>query len=272
MPAIALGPPVSSVTRTPRRITSRGCSCAAAAIADSVTGRRPVTKRSASTLGRGARSEIPGGKDSSGSTHAHPAASSRSVSAGSSSSQTRRNRANRLWGWRNGPTPFRRHDAQAAPGVTGTLSESVSSAVTWCPSLPASSQPTTRSCRRRRRRSSPSLPPLRSTGLSGTPYVDDVHRLPLGLGRQVVAENLGEQGVDDRVQPLIGEPVAVLLGLPDVEVPQTALGLLGGDVDDEAFWRDVTEAVGDPLVESGIDGDVLRERVSHGYLADIDPN
>jgi hypothetical protein len=70
--------------------------------------------------------------------------------------------------------------------------------------------------------------------------VDDVHRLPLGLGRKVAAEDLGEQGVDDWVQPLIGEPVAVLLGLPDVEVPQAALGPFGGDVDDEAFRRCAT--------------------------------
>lgn len=33
--------------------------------------------------------------------------------------------------------------------------------------------------------------------------MDDVHRLPLGLGREVVAEDPGEQGVDDRVQPLV---------------------------------------------------------------------
>jgi hypothetical protein len=41
--------------------------------------------------------------------------------------------------------------------------------------------------------------------------VDDLHRLPRRLGRQVVPEDLGQEPADDRVEALTGESVAVLL-------------------------------------------------------------
>jgi len=117
-----------------------GCSAAIAAITDSTTGRRPVTCRNASSPSRGPRSARLGGNsppradDPSGSTHVQPASASRPVRSGSSSSQTCRNRGNRLCGWRNWATPLRCQCSHAAAGVGGGLSPSASSTVTWCPS------------------------------------------------------------------------------------------------------------------------------------------
>ena len=137
---MADGPLVSPVTRTPRRMVSRGWSAATVAITDSTTGRRPVTCRNASSSGRGSWSDRlggsipPTGDAPSGSTHRQPAAASRPGSSGSSWSQTCRNRGNTLCAWRNWATPWRRQRSHAAAGAAGGPSLSASSTVTWCPS------------------------------------------------------------------------------------------------------------------------------------------
>ena len=71
----------------------------------------------------------------------------------------------------------------------------------------------------------------------------DLKRHPLRLGREFVAEHLGEQPVHDRVQALLTEAIAVLLGLPDVDVAQSALGPLDREVYEQLVRRGVTEAV-----------------------------
>jgi hypothetical protein len=90
--------------------------------------------------------------------------------------------------------------------------------------------------------------------VSLTPHVDDLHRRPFRLGRQLVTEEADEKTVHDRVQPFLNEAIALLLGLPDVDVAQPALGPLDGEVDDESLRRFVAKAIGDLLVEGGIDG------------------
>ena len=82
-----------------------------------------------------------------------------------------------------------------------------------------------------------------------------------------VAEDLAEDGVHDRVQPLVGEPVPVGLGLPHVDVAQAALRALDGHVEDQPLRWGVADAVGDALVRGGVDGDVLHEGIGHGSLA-----
>lgn len=65
--------------------------------------------------------------------------------------------------------------------------------------------------------------------------MDDRKRNPLRLGRELVAEAAAQERVDHGVQPLLGKAVPVLLGLPDAEVPQAALGPLDGKMDDESL-------------------------------------
>lgn len=72
------------------------------------------------------------------------------------------------------------------------------------------------------------------------------------------------------MQSLLGEAIPVLLGLPDVDVAQTALGSLDRQVDDEALRCLRAEAIEDPLVDGGIDRDLLGERVGHGS-SKLDP-
>jgi hypothetical protein len=55
------------------------------------------------------------------------------------------------------------------------------------------------------------------------PRVDDVEHDLVGLGRDE-AEQLLQDRVDDGVQPAGGESLRVVLGLPDIDVAQSALG------------------------------------------------
>ena len=70
---------------------------------------------------------------------------------------------------------------------------------------------------------------------SGMPVIFDGNRCSLGLRRQFVAEDLTEQTVHNRVQPFLCESVAVLVRLPDIEVPRAAFGPLEREVSDETF-------------------------------------
>lgn len=44
-----------------------------------------------------------------------------------------------------------------------------------------------------------------------------------GLGRELVAEHLGQQAMHDRVKALLTEAITILFGLPDIDVSQAAL-------------------------------------------------
>lgn len=106
------------------------------------------------------------------------------------------------------------------------------------------------------------------------PDVDHRERRSLRFIGQLVAEDLTQQGVHDRMEALLAEAVGVFLGLPDAVVAEAALGLLDGEVDDETRRGIVAQAISDPLVERRVDGDVLREREGHqGHLrSNIYPN
>lgn len=56
------------------------------------------------------------------------------------------------------------------------------------------------------------------------------------------------------MQPLLGEAIPVLLGVPDVEVAQSSLRSLEREKDDESLRCFVAETIEDPLVEGGVDG------------------
>ena len=58
------------------------------------------------------------------------------------------------------------------------------------------------------------------------PDIDHGHRRSIRFRRKLVAEDLGEEWVHDRVQTFVGEAFEVLLGLPDVDVAQPAFGTL----------------------------------------------
>ena len=64
------------------------------------------------------------------------------------------------------------------------------------------------------------------------PGVDDVEHRVGGLGRHE-AEHLLQDRVHDGVQPVLGEGLVVVLGLPDVDVAQPGLGA-PGQVGDQA--------------------------------------
>src|ERR1700730_3036740 len=96
------------------------------------------------------------------------------------------------------------------------------------------------------------------------PQVYNGHRCAFRLGGQLVAEDVAEEAVNNRMEPLFGEAIPVLFGVPDVDVPQPALGTLEGDVGDESLRWLVADAIGDALVEGGVDGNVLGECVGHG--------
>src|SRR4051794_9099603 len=80
------------------------------------------------------------------------------------------------------------------------------------------------------------------------PDVDDGPGDALRLRRELVAEDLAEETVDDGVQPLLGERGGRLFRLPHVDVAQTALGPLEGDVGDQARGRLVPEVGTDASV------------------------
>ena len=77
----------------------------------------------------------------------------------------------------------------------------------------------------------------------------DRDRRPRRLRREIVTEDLAEQIVHHGMKSLFGEASAILLRLPDVDVPKPALRALDRNVRDEALWHFVAETVGDALVE-----------------------
>src|SRR4051794_6950717 len=112
----------------------------------------------------------------------------------------------------------------------------------------------------------PPLPftPARAMSTAPRPDVDDGPGDALRLRRELVAEDLAEQIVDDGGQPLLGERRRGLFRLPHVDVAQPALGPLEGDVGDQALGRLVPEPGTDAGVEGSVDRDVLGEHVGHG--------
>jgi hypothetical protein len=81
----------------------------------------------------------------------------------------------------------------------------------------------------------------------------------------LIAKDLAEQRVNYGMQSLLTETVAVLFRLPHVDVAKTSLGSFDGDMADETLRRIVTEAIGDALIEGGVDRNVLGESVGHAY-------
>jgi hypothetical protein len=67
----------------------------------------------------------------------------------------------------------------------------------------------------------------------------------------------------DRVEPLFRESLALLLGLPDVEVTKSAFDALECEMNDQPFGWFGTELFDNPSVESGVNRNILRERVGH---------
>ena len=67
----------------------------------------------------------------------------------------------------------------------------------------------------------------------------------------------------DRVKPFLCKAVAVLFGLPHIEVAEPAFGSLHHKMDDEALGRLGPELFDDAPIKRSVDGHVLRERVSH---------
>jgi len=70
--------------------------------------------------------------------------------------------------------------------------------------------------------------------------------------------------VDNRVKAFLTEPVTVLLRLPYIDVAETPFGTLQCKVRDQALGRGVTQSLHDALIQSSIDGHILRERIGHG--------
>ena len=96
-----------------------------------------------------------------------------------------------------------------------------------------------------------------------TPSVNDWQRYPFRLGRQLVAEGLAQQMMNDRMESFLCETVPIVFRFPHVDVAQPPLGALDGDVDDQPPRRCVSETMGDPLVEGGVNRDILREGIGH---------
>lgn len=96
--------------------------------------------------------------------------------------------------------------------------------------------------------------------------MDDRERNLFWLRRKIVPEHLAEETVYDGVQPFFDESIAVLLRLPHVDVMKAAFGAFDGEMDDETLRGIITEAVGDSLVEGGVDRHILSERVCHDKL------
>ena len=93
--------------------------------------------------------------------------------------------------------------------------------------------------------------------------MNDRQRQTLGFGWELIAEDFAEERMHDGVKSLFGETVAIVLRFPHVDVAQTTLRTFDGNVDDQALRWFFSEPVGDPLVEGGVNRDILREGVSH---------
>jgi hypothetical protein len=102
------------------------------------------------------------------------------------------------------------------------------------------------------------------------PRVDDVERDVFRFGRHE-AEHLPQDRVDDGVQPVLGEGLVVVLGLPDIDVTQPALDP-PGQVGDQSGRPFLAQALLDPGVNLGGDRHVVGERVSHRMPPNINPN
>ena len=87
------------------------------------------------------------------------------------------------------------------------------------------------------------------------PDVHDGRGQSLRFWRQFASEDLAEEGVHDRVKPILGKPVPIIFGLPNVDVAQPALGHFDRHMADQALRRLVAESLFDPGVERRVDGD-----------------
>src|SRR6266849_5566517 len=103
-----------------------------------------------------------------------------------------------------------------------------------------------------------------SVGMPAGPGVDDVEHGGGRLGRYE-AEHFLQQRVDDRVQPLLGERLVVVLGLPDIDIAQPVVGA-PGQVGDQAVRALRAKAFLDPGVGLGVNRHVIGECVRHWVL------
>ncbi len=107
-------------------------------------------------------------------------------------------------------------------------------------------------------------------GWSGPPEVGDGKDHAFGFGWRVVAEDVGEERAECGVKPVGDEAVAVGFGLPDIDVAQTALGALQGQVADQPRGEVRAECLHQPIVEGSVDGHILGERIGHGCTISLE--
>ena len=115
---------------------------------------------------------------------------------------------------------------------------------------------------------------LGGPGVSGRipvgPRVDDVEHDMVRLRRHE-AEHLLQDRVDDGVQPFGGEGVGVVLGLPDIDIAQPALGP-PGQVGDKTRRSFLAQALLDTCLDLCGDRHVVGVGVSHLMPPTIGPN
>ena len=116
-------------------------------------------------------------------------------------------------------------------------------------------------------RSWPVLAAALSPGMPAGPGIDDVEHGPAGLWRRK-AEHLLQDRVDGGVQPVLGEGLFVVLGLPDIDIAQPGLGA-PGQVGDQARRQLRAQAFLDPGVGLGVDRHVVGDCVGHRIASPI---
>ena len=89
--------------------------------------------------------------------------------------------------------------------------------------------------------------------------MNDRDRCLFGFRRKFVAEDLGQQTMNDGMQPFLGEAVTVLLCFPDINVAQPTLGTLDGEMRDEAGRFFGTQGLRDPRIERRVYWHILGE-------------
>jgi hypothetical protein len=99
--------------------------------------------------------------------------------------------------------------------------------------------------------------------VSPRPHMDHREWNLLGLGWEIATEHFAEETVDDGVEPLVDESIPVLLGLPHIDVAQTAFRALDSEMHHQPGRRCIAEAVGDTAVEGVVDRHILSERERH---------
>src|SRR6516165_5966666 len=172
------------------------------------------------------------------------------------------------WLSRPGGAPARR-GGRGRPGCRGAAAGRLANLHRVMTGLPALST---------RRRTAPRLWPRArifmwrgwSAGMPVGPGVDDVEHGVHGLGGHEAALLLNDR-VHDGVQPVLGEGLEVVLGLPDVDVAQPAVDAQG-QVGDQAVRVFGAQARPDAGVGLGVDRHVVGECVGHRSLLYISPN